>query len=73
MGNLERRIGALEAVPFVHGKPLAEWTDAELMTRILRLTFGREPTAAEVAEWDALPHEEFRSRLREMGVLDGNA
>lgn len=73
MGTLERRIGALESVPFMRGKPLAEWTDAELMARILRLTFGREPTAAEVAEWGALPNGEFRARMREMGVLDGNA
>lgn len=73
MQSLERRIGALETLPVVRGKPVAEMTDAELMAAILRISLHREPTGAEVAQWMALPDAEFRDRLHAMGVLHGNA
>lgn len=72
MGTLERRISALEVARAKGGKSPAEMTDAELMAAILRGTTGREPAAADVAEWLALPDAEFNDRLKELGVLNGN-
>ncbi|WP_298235970.1 hypothetical protein [uncultured Azohydromonas sp.] len=53
--KLEQRIGS--------ARSLHDMTDAELMTAILRECLEREPTAAEVEEWMALPDSEFRARV----------
>lgn len=63
--ELERRIEALEAQSRGAG-PLAELSDVELMRRILRLHFERDPSADELHEWMTLPPHEAERRNREM-------
>lgn len=63
--SLNRRVAALEA----HSSKCDGFTDlsdTELMRRILRLHFEREPTAEEIHEWLTLPARESERRFREM-------
>ena len=68
-----KRLQVLERQRRTQGRPYAYLTDEELTARIFRLAAGREPMAAELTEWGALGADELKSRLKDMGVLDGNA
>lgn len=62
MARLEGRIDALEAQRGTL-KGAADMTDAELMRLYLTANAGLCPSAAEVAEWLALPDDELSRRL----------
>ena len=63
--DLERRIKALET-SMGSKRALSGLSDQELDRRILQLHLGRDPTAAELSEWRAVPPAEAERRNREM-------
>jgi hypothetical protein len=63
--GLERRIRALETQAGCQALDLSHLTDRELITRILRIELGHEPSADEIDEQLALPPAEAQRQNQE--------